>query len=452
MRVGIAEIDISPKAGINVGPNSNLSARYILDPLKAKALVLEDGENKLCLITADLIVISKVFSAKIRRTASKKFGFSEEAIMTHALQIHSAPSLGNFVLSDDFSLPQEYSWLRGGEEKYNSYAFCKIIEVIEKANSNLEEIKVGVGSGVEGRVAFNRRMVMRDGLVAMPWFGVSIDGRSRFLEGPIDPELGVICFRTDSLHFKSILLNYTCHPVNLHPEFRFQKVVSADWPGALSREIRSIFGNSCIPIVTNGTCGNVNPWDPYDENFTVDHDRMGSMLAKTTQKVVESLDYVDNPILDYKSKNIKIKFMKYSAEEIEKAGRFLNKYPVPDMSKADKWGTPLDWVSAATLIDRYKKSQIIPEDNYEIQVFKLGEAAFVGLPGEPFVEVGLEIKLRSPTYPTYVIHNTRFGGYIPTRNAFKHGGYEVSKRVRFMVPEASEIIVDAAVDLLNEIF
>ena len=41
-----------------------------------------------------------------------------------------------------------------------------------------------------------------------------------------------------------------------------------------------------------------------------------------------------------------------------------------------------------------------PTLDYEIQVFRVGNAAFVSLPGEPFVEGQLAIKIASPTFPT----------------------------------------------------
>jgi len=46
----------------------------------------------------------------------------------------------------------------------------------------------------------------------------------RYLEGPIDPEVGVVCFRDGSLNMRSLLVNYTCHPVHVFPK----PVVSAD--------------------------------------------------------------------------------------------------------------------------------------------------------------------------------------------------------------------------------
>ena len=66
----------------------------------------------------------------------------------------------------------------------------------------------------------------------------------------------------------------------------------------------------------------------------------------------------------------------------------------------------------------------------------------------------MRIKIESPTYPTYVAHATNhFAGYIPTKEAFAHGGHEVNPSSwSKLIPEALDIIVDETIDLLNEVF
>src|SRR5262249_1664890 len=87
--------------------------------------------------------------------------------------------------------------------------------------------------------------------------------------------------------------------------------------------------------------------------------------------------------------------------------------------------------------------------DYEIQVLRIDRAALVGLPGEPFVEAELQIKLASPTFPTYVVHNTSYAAYIPTPQAFQHGGYETKAGlISKFAPEAFDLIVTAAGRLL----
>ena len=85
----------------------------------------------------------------------------------------------------------------------------------------------------------------------------------------------------------------------------------------------------------------------------------------------------------------------------------------------------------------------------EVQVITIGpDIAFVSLPGEIFVELGLEIKKRSPFRYTHLIELANGAiGYIPNRSAYAEGNYEVvSARV---AAGSGEMLVESAVQLLK---
>jgi hypothetical protein len=79
------------------------------------------------------------------------------------------------------------------------------------------------------------------------------------------------------------------------------------------------------------------------------------------------------------------------------------------------------------------------------------DVAWVSLPGEIFVELGLAIKRDSP-FPNTAIAELANGaiGYIPTRRAYTQGNYEViSARC---AQGSGEMLVDAAIRLLKELY
>lgn len=50
--------------------------------------------------------------------------------MIYTVQTHSAPSLGHFIIDEDFGdIPEEFDWLRG-DELYSQFAVERIIESI----------------------------------------------------------------------------------------------------------------------------------------------------------------------------------------------------------------------------------------------------------------------------------------------------------------------------------
>ena len=87
----------------------------------------------------------------------------------------------------------------------------------------------------------------------------------------------------------------------------------------------------------------------------------------------------------------------------------------------------------------------------EVQVVALGdEVAWVSLPGEIFVELGLAIKQDSPFRHTIIAELANGAiGYIPARRSYAQGNYEV---VSARCAEGSgERLVDAAVGLLKSL-
>ncbi|MPZ17823.1 MAG: hypothetical protein GEV06_07930 [Luteitalea sp.] len=88
-----------------------------------------------------------------------------------------------------------------------------------------------------------------------------------------------------------------------------------------------------------------------------------------------------------------------------------------------------------------------------LAAFTLGdEVAFVGFPGDAFVELGLSIKTGSP-FPFMIVSEQSGNGaisYVPNLKAFWEGGYEVTS-ARFL-PGGGERLVEAVQQLLIALY
>ena len=145
------------------------------------------------------------------------------------------------------------------------------------------------------------------------------------MEGPIDPELGVMCFRTESLDIPTVVVNYTCHPVHVFPK----PVVSADWPGALSDSLRAKCGDKCLPLVVNGACGDVNPWPPFNPDYVEDHCVMGEQLANIARDVMDTLTFSPNAVVDCRTSSLKIPLREVDPDQLAEAKAILVDQPTP---------------------------------------------------------------------------------------------------------------------------
>ena len=87
----------------------------------------------------------------------------------------------------------------------------------------------------------------------------------------------------------------------------------------------------------------------------------------------------------------------------------------------------------------------------EVQVISLGgDVAWVSLPGEVFVELGLAIKQRSPFPLTFVVELANENiGYIPDRRSYAEGNYEPESAR--CAAGSGEKLVDVAVRLLEQL-
>ena len=87
-----------------------------------------------------------------------------------------------------------------------------------------------------------------------------------------------------------------------------------------------------------------------------------------------------------------------------------------------------------------------------IQALRVGEVGIVGLPGEVFTEIGLDIKARSPYAHTMVFGLANgYSGYIATDKALDEGSYETRLCRHVRAPKGTgRLWADTAARLLRE--
>ena len=424
-------------------------------------MVFDSGGRQVCIIALDLTIVMEPHTGQVRAAVADALGTVPEAVVVYATQTHSAPSLGGFMIDPDFPLAMgpETQYIRGSENTYIDFVLPRAIEAGVRAGQNLEPAEIGYGRGLLGDFAFNRRGVTRDGLIAMPKpFGEPRQPLGptyiSHLEGPIDPEVGVLVVRANGV-VQGLMLHHTCHPVINFGKPEHYHAISADWPGAWSEEMLIHAGGDCVPLVVNGCCGNINPWHPFDPDFVPDHRRMGAALADMTRRIMETLTYSGKASVDFASSRIPLSFRDIPPPRATAVENVLSRNPQP-VFREDGSGIDPEWFRAASTRSVELQKKRTPGIDYEIQVFRIGDAAIVALPGEPFVEGQLAIKLNSPAAFVQVAHMaSQYIGYLPTRDACERDGHESNADVTYwakLTPGSLEQVVERAREMIGELF
>ena len=422
LQAGAARTDITPDLGVQLAGDIGRyrPAEEIADRLNGNALALEKDGRRACVLSLDLLAVQCDWSDHIRADVAERCGLPIANVMLHSVQNHSSPSLGHFFMKDSCDLmPRDLPWLRGGDDRYHGPTAEKITQAAVEAFERLEPVTLAAGRTVEGRVAFNRRYILRDGSARMVGPSCAPDILCR--EGPADPEVGAMTFTNAAGQVVSALLHFTCHPCHSHPYY----TVKADWPGAWVERMRERWGEACVPLVVNGCCGNVTHRDCLNPDFKSEYPAMAETLAAAADRALEGMEPATADTLATARTVLRLPYRQLTDEEIRNARDISERNPEPIWLDEEKTRVSWDWVYAVCTLDLLDTIEETPEFDYEVQAFRIGDTALVGVMGEPFVQGQLAIKERSPAPYTFVAHFCNgYAGYIPTPEALRRGGYE----------------------------
>jgi neutral ceramidase len=429
--VGLAELGITPPVGYRMDGyfNERLSTGT-RDPLKARAIVFEQGPTKTALVVADLIGVPRALTSEVRAMAAQRTGIPAANIAIAATHTHTGPMFSG----PRARLFSERAAAAHGADplssvKYPEMLRDRLVEVIVRANAGVSPASLEFVLASEDRVSFNRRYHMKDGTV-------------RFNPGVLNPDIVRVAGPTDpDLPFLLITRNGT--PVGaltvfaLHLDTVGGTEYSADYPGDLEHELRREFGAGFISVFGLGTCGDINHLDVTGRRRL--HSRLiGAQLAVDVL-AARPRTAVASPSIDAASAAVTLPLRSVADAQVAAARA--------DMRKVGTTALPfLRQVEIVATLDLASRG---PTLESEVQVFRLApDLAVVLLPGEVFVDLGLAIKKGSPFRHTLVIELSNDNpAYIPTTKAFAEGSYEtVNSRI---APGGGERLVAEAIRLLK---
>jgi len=432
LRVGTAAVNINPPLGTPLaGYYFERGSEGVHDDLLAKAAVLDDGHTKTALVGCDLISLPRHTVLEARRLIEEQTGIPGGHVMLSATHSHTGPVLARGSSRDD----------QDGGSKQLSQAYTaglpkRIAQAVADAHAKFAPTRVSYARESEPRLAFNRRFWMRDGTVG--WNPGKLNTNTIRTVGPIDPEVGVVYFESPSQKPLLTYINFA-----MHPDTTGGTRLSADYPGALSRVLGLYKGPDMLTLFANGTCGNLNHVNVHwaaRQQGTNEANRLGAILAASVFKAYMDLQPVADVTLRTRSEVLKLPLAKVTEDDVREAREIVKRG-----AKA-KFMEQVQAYKALDVANRQGQPLEV-----EVQVITMGkDLAWVSLPGEIFVELGLSIKAASPFKQTHIAELANGSiGYIPNRSAYAEGNYEV---VSARCAEGSgEMLAQTAIRLLEEL-
>lgn len=427
---GAATANITPPLGVRLsGSFLPRTAENVLDEMQAKAIVVSDGRTSVAVVVCDLIAMTRDRVDAVKERAEKMSGVPASNILISCTHTHSGPSP---------------CWVLGvePEDDYMDWACLKIADAVTLANRRLQDAQAGCAVGSIPDQVFNRRWWLKDGTVKMNP-GVQNPDLVR-PAGPTDPQFSILAIETPDREPIAMLANYALHYVGAAAA----NSVSADYFGNFSRSVTRMMGHDLLAIMSNGCCGDINNVD-----FENPRHPLCSIPGAKSQQVADICAAEAVRLWREKVEMTRDIPLGMAAREVTVHKRHIPSDELDDARAAEAAGGDLADRDFFWKWQRVRVSELPDTFPTLLQALRIGDLGLVGLPGEIFVEIGLQIKQKSPLAVTMPIELANgYLGYTCTDRSLEEGSYETETCYSSLPAAGTEALyVDTATELFEEL-
>lgn len=434
LRAGTGVRDISPSQPMFlVGyPHVQRISEGIHDPLLASALFLDDGRTAVIFVAVDVLFVTCESVSRCRQAIAQACQVPPAHILISATHTHSAPVTAPMLAwRDDPVVPAP-------DPAYLDRFHQGIIEAAIEACRSARPAELAITTAEISGVGSNR---------------VAPDAA-------FDPEVGILAIRSEQ-QLVAVQLIYGMHPTVLHEDSR---LVSSDFPCFTRQVLSEVFPN-LTTLYHNGPSGNLSPRYHVRGQTFAEAERLGRRLGRNVIGALHRLkegdfrgdislaaasgcaELIPNRFATVPEAHEKLREARQTFERLRREGASHGPLRTAEcvifgceegltLANAQEAG------ETTQLQERYRRA--------EVQVFRIGDVFLVGLPGEQFVEYGLEIKGRAPA-KTFVVSlaNGELQGYIVTPEARRGMSYEAA--FALFAAESGQALVHTALKLIEEL-
>jgi neutral ceramidase len=397
MKFGIAKDLITPPLKTHMGGYGSLYGKDFVgvhDDLYVKTLLLDDGRQKIVLMTCDLLMHGYELTETISEYIESRHGIPRGNLVLSYTHSHAGPALEGYD-------PGQAS------PEYESFLLDRMKNCIDRACVNVVEGRMEFGS-VEGDWNISRRLIVNGQMCSAP-----------NLSGNKDRTINILKLSDTAGQCKALLLNYSCHPVTLADTLW----ISAEFPGRLCQILDTHF-YGCTTMFFQGAGGNTRPLIAAGPNNTwkccsfEEVDGMASAMAISVRNAMDcgKLQPV-TPDLAARQFLVTLETEVYPKEFFQKV-----------LDAQGPAATPSSKNEARVVLERYDRTDnTVP---LHAAIIRLGEGLYVAsLCGEVCLEVKQEVAKVFAGKRLIFVGYCDGTAYIPDDKLIDEGGYEVDGSV-----------------------
>ena len=437
LKAAYAQEIITPPAGVDLAGYFNERLNEgMYDDLFVKVVALEIDGKRTAFISLELCSITKVMFDAIKAKVDAEFGEGlYENMLICATHTHTGPRFLN--------KPEQANAL-------TQYAFDLTVEAtfraIKRAFMSLLPAELEATKVFNNPYGFVRRYWMTSGdIVTNPgWRNPNIDKP----ECDYDRTINILAVKQGG-RIAALICNIANHGDTIGGN-----LVSADWYGRFAQEVQHELKTSLPVMVMDDASGNINHFDFHQQiNQTGYHEavRIGRGYARIVLDALKDLEPVAADKIQIKNTVVTIPHRQLSDAEVAAAQNILD--TVPDIKKEGDFESQ-DLANKVPAALRYFaqraldcKAKSVPSHDCRLTAIEVGDdLAFFTLPGEPFNGIAEAIRKASPYKYTFIAELAQSpSGYVPMKECFARGGYEVQPGVDTVAPEAADAIIEASI-------
>lgn len=370
---GAATIDITPPIGLQLCGYRLRPSSWIDHPLRAEALVCNDGTESWALITVDLLGISNILVQAVRRGIAAQTQLKPESILIAATHTHSGPRA---VAAGWNEFPEEV-------EYFNSLRSA-LVAVAAKAWQTRRPGTLVHGRTEARSMASNRRIQKEGGEWTNEWHDPT--GQH---PGYVDPTIELLGVRREEGTLAALLVTYGCHPVTFGMG---NEGISGDYPSYLKDGLEA---SGEIETALFAVSGHAN----VDPRICVQTDpepvrQLGQELSAIVLAALPSLKPIP---------------------------------AAPCRAAREPWAMPVSWELSEHSRTNFPVHQAGETIHTEVQSLRAGAVALLGLPGETVSEYMERLRQTSPAPITLLLSVANdYVGYLVTEQILSEGAYEAT--------------------------